>query len=152
MLKGLPCLKKEQECKVNLVQEGEGWKTPEESWMDMEDARNEVYFVNILLGGKENKTESDEEMEREKAEAKVAVDASVRRGTNREGARASMPEGARMSDEEGEVSLRATWDQDGQGCIMSKEGFQVSKGEQREVNGSKARVRYNMCHELYMCI
>ncbi len=42
VLKGLPCLKKEQECKVNLVQGGEGWKTPEESWMDMEEARDEV--------------------------------------------------------------------------------------------------------------
>ncbi len=62
MLKGLPCLKKEQECKVNLVQEGEGWKTPEEYRMDMEDAGNEEYFVNVLLGGVENKTDSDEEM------------------------------------------------------------------------------------------
>jgi hypothetical protein len=38
-------------------------------------------------------------------------------------------------DEKGEVSLRATWDQGGQGHITPKEGFQVSKGEQREVNG-----------------
>jgi hypothetical protein len=37
-------------------------------------------------------------------------------------------------DEKGEVSLRATWDQGGQGRIMPKEGFQVSKGEQREGN------------------
>ncbi len=38
-------------------------------------------------------------------------------------------------DEKGEVSLRATWDQGGQGRITLKEGFQVSKGEQRKVNG-----------------
>jgi hypothetical protein len=38
-------------------------------------------------------------------------------------------------DEKGEVSLRATWDQGGQCRITPKEGFQVSKGEQREVNG-----------------
>ncbi len=31
--------------------------------------------------------------------------------------------------EKGEVSLRATWDQGGQDRFMSKEGFQVSKGE-----------------------
>ncbi len=37
-------------------------------------------------------------------------------------------------DEKGEVSLRATWDQGGQGHITPKEGFQVNKGEQREVN------------------
>jgi hypothetical protein len=30
-------------------------------------------------------------------------------------------------DEEGEVSLRATWDGGGQGRITPKEGFQVSK-------------------------
>jgi hypothetical protein len=34
----------------------------------------------------------------------------------------------------GEVGLRATWDQGGQGCITPKEGFQVNKGEQREVD------------------
>jgi hypothetical protein len=32
-------------------------------------------------------------------------------------------------DEKGEVSLRATWDQGGQGHITPKEGFQISKGE-----------------------
>jgi hypothetical protein len=31
--------------------------------------------------------------------------------------------------EKGEVSLRAAWDQGGQGPITPKEGFQVSKGE-----------------------
>jgi hypothetical protein len=29
----------------------------------------------------------------------------------------------------GEISLQATWDQGGQGCITPKEGFQVSKVE-----------------------
>ncbi len=38
-------------------------------------------------------------------------------------------------DEKGEVSLQATWDQGGPGRITPKEGFQVSKGEQRGVNG-----------------
>ncbi len=32
-------------------------------------------------------------------------------------------------DKKEEVSLRATWDQGGQGRITPKEGFQVSKGE-----------------------
>jgi hypothetical protein len=40
-------------------------------------------------------------------------------------------------EEKGEVSLRATWDQGGQGRITPKEGFQVSKGEQRKVNGER---------------
>jgi hypothetical protein len=56
----------------------------------------------------------------------------------------------REGDEEGEVSLRATW-----AASRQKEGFQVSKGEQREVNGEwqgeqNRELRYNMCHELYM--
>jgi hypothetical protein len=60
-------------------------------------------------------------------------------------------------DEEGEDSLRATWDQGGQGRITPKGGFQVSKGEQREVNGEwqgkqNRELRYDMCYELYMCI
>ncbi len=38
-----------------------------------------------------------------------------------------------------------------------KEGFQVSIGEQRKVNGEWQgeqirELRYNMCYELYMCI
>jgi hypothetical protein len=38
-----------------------------------------------------------------------------------------------------------------------KEGFQVSKGEQREVNGEwqgeqNRELRYNMYYEWYMCI
>jgi hypothetical protein len=39
-------------------------------------------------------------------------------------------------DEKGQLSLRATWDQGGQGRITPKEGFQVSKGGIKgEVNG-----------------
>ncbi len=37
-------------------------------------------------------------------------------------------------DGEGEISLRATWDQGGQDRITPKEGFQVCKGNGREVN------------------
>jgi hypothetical protein len=59
--------------------------------------------------------------------------------------------------EKGEVSLRATWDQGGQGRITPKEGFQVSKGNKGKLTGnskgSKSRgLRYDMCYELYMCI
>jgi hypothetical protein len=62
-------------------------------------------------------------------------------------------------DEKGEVSLRATWDQGGQGRITPKEGFQVSKrGIKREVNGELARgVKKGSCAitcvvNLYICI
>jgi hypothetical protein len=100
MLKGLPCLKKEQECKVNLVQGGEGWRTPEDSWMDLEDVGDKVYFVNVLLRGEEDevdqeavadlaKTDSDKEMERELAVTEMAIDSNTRRRAKRAGVEVS---------------------------------------------------------------
>jgi hypothetical protein len=62
-------------------------------------------------------------------------------------------------DEKGEVSLRAAWDQGGQGRITLKEGFQVSKGEQREVDGEwQGEQKTGNCaitcatYMFYMCI
>jgi hypothetical protein len=60
---------------------------------------------------------------------------------------------------EGEVSLRATWDQGGQDRIMQKEGFQVSKkGTEGGTNKELARgvkkgdLRHTYIVNLYMCI
>ncbi len=36
---------------------GEGWRTPEDSWMELEDAQDENYFVNFLLEDEENKAD-----------------------------------------------------------------------------------------------
>jgi hypothetical protein len=58
----------------------------------------------------------------------------------------------------GEVSLRVTWGQGGQDCIMPKEGFQVSKREWKESNRELARgAKQGDCAitcvaYLYMCI
>jgi hypothetical protein len=41
--------------------------------------------------------------------------------------------------EEGEVSLRVTWDQGGRDPYHAKEGFQVSKRERKESNRELAR-------------
>jgi hypothetical protein len=64
--------------------------------MDLEDAGDEVYFVNVLLRCEEDevsseagadlaKTDFDEEMERELAEAKAAVDSNIRRRAKKAG-------------------------------------------------------------------
>jgi hypothetical protein len=42
---------------------------------------------------------------------------------------------------EGDVSLRATWDQGGWDRITPKEGFQVSKGEWKGGGGNKEPAR-----------
>ncbi len=64
-------------------------------------------------------------------------------------------------DGEGMRKGRSVYEQPGtkvdRDASRQKEGFQVSKGEQREVNGEwqgeqNRELRYNMCYELYMCI
>jgi hypothetical protein len=68
------------------------------------------------------------------------------------------PQGSGIWNGEGEVSLRATWDQGGRDCFTSKEGFQVSKkGWKGKVTGyqqgeKKGELRYNLHRQLYMCI
>ncbi len=62
MLKELPCLGKGRECKVNVVQGRDGWWTPEDTRMEMEEAGEEIFFVNVL---QTEELESDEELEAE---------------------------------------------------------------------------------------
>jgi hypothetical protein len=47
VLKELPCLKEGKECKVNVVQGEDGWRTPEDMWMEMEEMGEEVFFVKL---------------------------------------------------------------------------------------------------------
>ncbi len=42
MLKEIPCKSKEKEGKVNVVQREGGWRTPEDTWIEMEEAEEEV--------------------------------------------------------------------------------------------------------------
>jgi hypothetical protein len=51
MLKGLLCLSKEKVCKVNVVQGEEGWKTLEDTWMEIGEMEEEVFFMNALQVG-----------------------------------------------------------------------------------------------------
>jgi hypothetical protein len=81
---------------VNLMPGGEGWRTPKDSWMDLEDAGDEVYFVNVRLRGEEDKAgieagadpakaESDKEMERELVRAEAAVDLNIHKRAKKAG-------------------------------------------------------------------
>jgi hypothetical protein len=50
VLHGLPCKKDMSTGSINVVQEHEGWRTQEDSWIDMEAAKEEAFFVNVLVG------------------------------------------------------------------------------------------------------
>jgi hypothetical protein len=51
VLHGLPCKKDMSTWSINVVQEHEGWRTQEDSWIDMEAAMEEAFFVNQRTGG-----------------------------------------------------------------------------------------------------
>jgi hypothetical protein len=61
-----------QEGQVNMVQGGDGWKTPEEAWMEDErEAEEEVLFVNVMQA---ETTDSEEELADEIERTQVVVD------------------------------------------------------------------------------
>jgi hypothetical protein len=49
VLQSLPWKNETTAGSVNIVHEYEGWRVPEESWMEMEAAEEEAFFVNILV-------------------------------------------------------------------------------------------------------
>jgi hypothetical protein len=112
-----------QEGKVNMVQGGNGWRTPEEAWM--EDAEEEVMFVNVMwaetMDWEKEATEDVEETEKEVlsasamlvkttdlereleeeiARTRVAVDECYRRRAKRAGVDIGGTEGRLLSEEE----------------------------------------------------
>jgi hypothetical protein len=65
--------------------------------MDMEEAEDEVYFVNVL---REEEPNSKDEMQRELEETKAAVDASTLRRARKTGVNVVRPEGKQMNEAE----------------------------------------------------
>ncbi len=56
---------------------------------------------------------------------------------------------------EGEVSLRATWDQGGRDRTTQEEGFQVSRRvqEKEEISkGNNRELRHNLMLLIYVCV
>jgi hypothetical protein len=65
--------------------------------MDLEEAEEEIYFVNVLHEVGPN---SDDEVKREPEETKEAVDACICRRAKRAGVKVVEPQGACMSEAE----------------------------------------------------
>ncbi len=61
-VKGVPGKGEKKEGRVNVVQGEGGWRTPEDTWMEMEEAKEEVFFMNALQAGE---SDSDAELEAE---------------------------------------------------------------------------------------
>jgi hypothetical protein len=74
-----------------------GWRAPEDTWMDMEEAEEEVFFVNTLRAGV---PDSDEELEAEIARMEKAIDDCFQRRAKRAGVGVDMPEDRLMSESE----------------------------------------------------
>jgi hypothetical protein len=97
MLKELPCLSKEKECKVNVVQGEEGWKTPEDTWMEMGEMEEEVFFMKALQAEELN---TDEELEAKIPRTEVAIDDCFQSRAKRIGVAVSEPGDKCMSEKE----------------------------------------------------
>ncbi len=57
MLHALPCKKEASAGSVNLPHDYEGWRTPEDPWMELEAAEEEAFFVNVLMSDKKETEE-----------------------------------------------------------------------------------------------
>jgi hypothetical protein len=92
--------------------------------MDLKDAGDEVYFVNVLPGGEEDeagieagadpaKAESDKEMEKELVRAEAAMDLNIRRRAKKAGVEVLTPEDVMMSKAERDRVCEALGDDPG---------------------------------------
>jgi hypothetical protein len=97
MLRELPCLSKEKECKINIVQREDGWRTTEDTWMEIGEAEEEVFFINVL--GVEE-VDSEEELKAEIVKTEAAIDDCFIRRAIRVGIEVDVVEGRSMSEEE----------------------------------------------------
>jgi hypothetical protein len=66
---GLPCKKEVNLGNVNIFWKCKGWRTPEDSWKDMEVADEEAFFVNVLEGEKEETEDLVSTKKREEEES-----------------------------------------------------------------------------------
>jgi hypothetical protein len=120
------------------MQGGEGWKTPEESWMDMDEGGDKVYFVNVLL---KDKVDSDEEMEREIEETEAAVEASISRRAKRAGVELTVTKEGRMSEANRECFHEEVGDDPGVRAKRRKEIEGMSEEEiEAEIRKSEVAI------------
>jgi hypothetical protein len=111
-------MKGEKECKVNLVQGEEGWKTPENTWMNREETEGEVFFVNVLH---KREPDSADKMERELEETEAAIDACIHRRAKRAGVNMAGTEGRCMGKAERDIICEMVGDEPGAQAKRRKE-------------------------------
>ncbi len=111
-------MSKKEEGKVNVVQGEGGWKSPEDTWMEMEELEEEVFFVNTSQTGE---PDSDEELEAEITRTERARDDCFWRRAKRAGIAVSMPEDRCMSEGKRDLLSEKLGDGIGAGAKRRKE-------------------------------
>jgi hypothetical protein len=107
-----------------MVQGEDGWRTPEDTWMNLEEAEGEVFFLNVLHG---KEPDSDEETEREIKKTEAAVDACILRRAKRAGVSVAGPEGRHMSKAERDLICGMIGDEPGAWAKRRKEIEEMSE-------------------------
>ncbi len=97
VLKGTLQAGKKNEGKVNVVKGREGWRTPEDAWMEEEEEEGEVHFLNMVQA---EEVDSDVELMAEIERTEEAMDECFRRRAKRAGLMIEGPEDKPMDEEE----------------------------------------------------
>jgi hypothetical protein len=124
-----------------VVQGGDGWRTPEEAWLEDErEAEEEVLFVNVMQA---EVVDSEEEMADELKRAQVAVDECYCRRARRAGMDIGSMEGRLLSEEEKDDLSERLGDGEGARAKRRKkiEGMSIRELEDEIEEVKRARVR-----------
>jgi hypothetical protein len=79
-----------------MVQGEDGWRTPEDTWMEIGDVEEVVFFVNVL---QVEEVDSDDELKAEIMRTEAAIDDCFRRRAIRAGIEVGEKDGKCMSVE-----------------------------------------------------
>jgi hypothetical protein len=121
------------------VQEEEGWRTPENMWMEMEEAGGEIFFVNALQVVELN---LDEELEAEIARMEAAMDDCLQRRAKRAGIPAGEPGKKHMSEKERDLICEELGVEPGAGAKRKREIEEMDEEEvQTKIRSMEAAMR-----------
>ncbi len=115
-----------------MVQGREDWRTPEDTWIEIEDEEEEVFFVSIVQVEEVN---SDAELEAEIARTEKAIDDCFRRRAKRAGKAVDGPEDRLMGEEERDRPSERLGDGDG---VRAKRKREI---EEMEEEAMKAEIK-----------
>jgi hypothetical protein len=111
-----------KEGKVNVIQGEKGWRTPEDTWMETEEA-DEVFFVNTLQAG----SDSNKELEAEIAMTVKVIDDCFWSRAKRAGVAVDMSEVRFMSESERDCLSKKLGDGPGVRAKRRKEIEEMSE-------------------------